>query len=406
MNLPVENKEVLTKSQWSNILLWSAGKEKNRTDSKSGAWLKKRVWIIMLLPLSCIVSQIALKNPAATEAVYSTGIYRVISGFFGFLVSLLPKSVTETAIVVLPFLVLIYTVHSIVSIIRCKGIRLQQTIRFLSASMCIVSCTVFAFTAFCGLNYSRETFADSTGLLVEKSSLKELKEMCGGLIVHANELRGRLPENDAGVMISGFSRLDDTALKAQQIYRDFAQDYPTLSGYIPRPKPVRLSRAMSHLNITGVYIPFMFEANINADISEYLIPAVMMHEISHFKGYMREEEANFIAYLSCRSSGDIEFEYSGTMMALQNSLNALYKADPESHTALSAQISAGVQRDRAANREYWKQFEGNAAKLSSKVNDAYLKTNHQTSGIQSYGQMVDLLLAEFRQGNFCNQTDK
>ena len=54
-------------------------------------------------------------------------------------------------------------------------------------------------------------------------------------------------------------------------------------------------------------------------------------------------------------------------------------------------------RDLAAHRAYWKQFEGPVSDLGSSVNDAYLKANRQQDGVQSYGRMVDLLLAEYRQ---------
>ena len=39
---------------------------------------------------------------------------------------------------------------------------------------------------------------------------------------------------------------------------------------------------------------------------------------------------------------------------------------------------------------------GSAADAEEIVNDAYLKANSQSSGIRSYGEMVDLLLAEYR----------
>jgi len=37
------------------------------------------------------------------------------------------------------------------------------------------------------------------------------------------------------------------------------------------------------------------------------------------------------------------------------------------------------------------------AETAEKVNDTYLKANNQTDGTQSYGRVVDLLLAEYRQ---------
>ena len=56
-----------------------------------------------------------------------------------------------------------------------------------------------------------------------------------------------------------------------------------------------------------------------------------------------------------------------------------------------------------ANNEYWDQFEKpivgetSVADIAEKVNDTYLKINDQTDGTQSYGRVVDLLLAEYKQ---------
>lgn len=68
---------------------------------------------------------------------------------------------------------------------------------------------------------------------------------------------------------------------------------------------------MSYLDISGIYCPFTFEANVNVHMNDVLIPVTMCHELSHLSGYMREDEANFIAFLACLQSDDPEFRYSG-----------------------------------------------------------------------------------------------
>ena len=42
--------------------------------------------------------------------------------------------------------------------------------------------------------------------------------------------------------------------------------------------------------------------------------------------------------------------------------------------------------------------DGKVAEVSNKVNDTYLKVNKQEDGVKSYGRMVDLLLAQYREG--------
>ena len=54
-----------------------------------------------------------------------------------------------------------------------------------------------------------------------------------------------------------------------------------------------------------------------------------------------------------------------------------------------------------ANSEYWSKFEtpaGNTiSNVSNKVNNTYLNLNGQEQGTKSYGMVVDLLIAEYKE---------
>lgn len=263
--------------------------------------------------------------------------------------------------------------------------------------VCIAGVGYTLFTLLCGLNYHRLSFAAISGLDVRPSATEELADACTELVLRANELRAGLAENDEGVMVMANGSYYDTSAFAQDAYRFIGAEYEVLGGFTARPKPVLASRAMSYLDITGIYMPFTFEANVNVDVPDYWIPCTMMHELAHFKGFMREDEANFVSYLACTASGDDDFDYSGTMLALIHSSNALYSADRELYWPVMEQLSEGVRRDLSANSAYWKQFEGPVAQASSAMNDVYLKSNRQENGVKSYGRMVDLVLADYRE---------
>ena len=132
------------------------------------------------------------------------------------------------------------------------------------------------------------------------------------------------------------------------------------------------------------------------DNPSFAIPWAMAHELAHQYGFMREDEANFIAYLACKESDDALMRYSGLMLAYDNALSALRKVDLESANAIASGLSAAVQRDLAQRAEHWAKYEGPVQDVSNAANDAYLKANDQTDGMRSYGRMVDLLLAEQR----------
>ena len=121
------------------------------------------------------------------------------------------------------------------------------------------------------------------------------------------------------------------------------------------------------LQITGIFTPYTFEANINIAAPDYNIPATMCHELAHSRGFMREDEANFIGYLACRESDSAEFQYSGTMLALVHSINRLYDADYDAFLEVNALMSEGVRLDFADNNAYWARYEGPVAEVSTAV---------------------------------------
>ena len=117
-----------------------------------------------------------------------------------------------------------------------------------------------------------------------------------------------------------------------------------------------------------------------------------------WRGFMREDEANFIAYLACRESNDPQFVYSGAVLAFIHSGNALYAdGGQEEYWEIYDSLCETARRDLSRDSAFWRQFDGKVAEVSSQMNDAYLKVNRQEDGVKSYGRMVDLLLAMYRQ---------
>ena len=77
-------------------------------------------------------------------------------------------------------------------------------------------------------------------------------------------------------------------------------------------------------------------------------------------------------------------------------MNALYTADREAYARLLPLFSAPVAADLRENSAFWAQYEGPVADASTASNDAFLRGNLQQAGVNSYGRMVELLMAEYR----------
>ncbi|HHV65942.1 MAG TPA: DUF3810 domain-containing protein [Peptococcaceae bacterium] len=377
----------------------------------------KRKWVLKLLflmlgPLGLALAWGTAAIPAGIEYFYSLRFSKSLASFLSLTSGIFPFSLAEVLVVLLVLLLLIgiisVTVKSLISLLKIWHPRSrkslgkerprfrQKTVGFLAytyRAIVLLGVIYFSFILIWGLNYNRLSFAEIAGLEVQESSVEELAELSGRLIARANELRLSLPEDSRGVfqLEGGFEAVRTLAplalAKAGEIY-------PELKGNFGRPKPVFLSELMSYTGITGIYFPFTGEANVNVDIPDSQLPATTCHELAHQRGFAREDEANYIAWVACNLSEEPAFQYSGVQMALIYAMNALYEHAPEKALELQQQYSPQVARDLKHISEYWKKYEGKAEEVVSDINDAYLKSNRQAEGVQSYGRMVDLLLAE------------
>jgi hypothetical protein len=227
---------------------------------------------------------------------------------------------------------------------------------------------------------------------VTRASKAELIGLCQELAFTANTLRSELGDTST----THLENYSENAQQARLTYNKLSKDFSTLSPNYTTPKPVFFSKIMSYLGITGVFFPYTFEANVNIDAPAYLIPATMLHELSHLQGYMREDEANFIAYLASTKSDSLYFKYSGVMLAYIYATNSLHSMDPNAQLAIKGLLDQKVKDDLIYSAVYWKQFDGTISDISNKLNDSYLKINDQDDGVKSYDRMVDLLIADYK----------
>ena len=348
-------------------------------------------WLIMLLPAALALREFVKHNRWAAD-FYLNNIYRYISIFWNNVSGILPFSLGELLIVLLPVAVLVYIIAAVVIVVKAKGKRILTALKsILIIASC--ACTVyFAFVTNCGINYYCTSLTKLSGFDVKPRSSDELYEVCVYLAKNASKERAELKEDDKGVV--SFDK-NSLRTKAGDAVNNLNSRYSFIAGGYSVPKSVMLSRGMSYLNITGVYFPFTFEANVNTDIPDLELPFTMCHELAHVRGIMREQEANFTAYLACIYSGDDELMYSGYVTALMYASNALYSADADKYKKLTEYISEDIYIDMIAYSEYWTQFETPVAEAASAVNDSYLKSNSQSGGIKSYGMITDLIIAHY-----------
>lgn len=325
---------------------------------------------------------------------YTTHVYIWIVGIYGRVCGVVPFSVVEIGMYVMIAAGLWYVIS-----------HARQWRQVLAAVFSFVSVLLFLYTVNCGINYYRIPFSSYLDLEVRESSVEELAELCRELVIQVNEAAklaersGSLDgvELQAGQMEESahftYGNQMAVARAGQEAMEGLGQQYEQLAGFYPRPKPVLVSWILSVQQLSGIYSPFTVEANYNWQMTGYNIPHTVCHELSHLKGFMREDEANFIGYLACIGSTDEFFRYSGYLTGWVYAGNALARQDWELFNQFHNQLCPQALADLQANNVYWEQYEGEIAEAANQVNDAYLKINSQTDGVKSYGRMVDLMLA-------------
>ena len=351
----------------------------------------KLVFLVTPVAVSLIALVLLLVswNSAGFSVWYANGFYPILVHTFGRFFNLFPFSVFELGLLLIPVGLLILLVY----VMFCKN-----TIKaFKQAGIFFLYFFSFLFTFFvlgAGINYSRESYAVHTGIIVQDSSLDELVALYHLLVARAHEISSQVATDEYGVFVPSSYSFHAEARSAMQ---NLHNTYGGLVSFFPRPRTPALRRIMSYMRIGGFFSPWSLEAHYNGEMPAHRIPFIMTHELAHVAGHMREDEANFIAYLAARNSPCIDFNYSAAYSGIVYVLNALHGVvDRETYSELFAMLPDQIRRDMQANREFWRQFEGPVADMANRANDAYLRANRQADGVQSYGRMVDLLLAYYR----------
>ena len=202
-------------------------------------------------------------------------------------------------------------------------------------------------------------------------TLQDLTALRNMLVEKCNELSGQMQRTEEGEIIyEGNMRK-----KAISDVQALGETYDALQGFYPMPKPLYFSDFVSQQYMLGYYFPFSMEANYNKVAYVTNLPVTMCHELAHLKGYIQEDEANFIGFLACISSDDLLFQYSGYLSVLNYVNNDFYEAVGEDYERYMAE----VQIDRQVYED-------------AVFVETSLKLNGVDDGMVAYSRVVDLLL--------------
>ena len=252
-------------------------------------------------------------------------------------------------------------------------------------------------TALWGLNYYAGSLSQDMRLEVATYNLEELTEATEFYRDKANALAAQV-NRDANGMVD-FGAFEDMAEQAYQGFNvlTYNYHYPIFAGSKVPVKQLGWADMYSSMGITGVTFGLTGEACVNPQIPDVTLPFTMCHEMAHRMCIAPERDANFAAFLACSVHSDPQFQYSGYFMAFRYCYNALNSIGISASAAASARITEGISDQLRRDMNNYSAFfaakkSDSATKLADTLNNAYLKTSGDDSGIASYGEVCDLLV--------------
>ena len=321
--------------------------------------------------------------------------------------SIFPVSVWEKLIIVGIILLSEGVVIFLLGFLKKEKLKLLRR-RYWNVISWIVVFVLLIQTLNCFILYHASTFASQYMAEEERNGygFEELYNLREHIVEKLNFLSTQFERDSNGEII--FNEEEDLYSECINSMKKLGEKYPGLSGYYPQPKKILFSNIMSQQNLSGIFFPFTLEANYNTDMYITNMPYTICHELAHLKGYIYEDEANFIAFMACTMSDNLFFQYSGYLNVLNyvsnDFRNNAGKEEWDKRTIVTEEAAADnifltpgawerVNKTSPFNTE-------TVETISSKLLDGNLVLNGVKDGIKSYSRVVQLLIYYYSQSGF------
>ena len=342
-----------------------------------------------LLALSIFPQILMLKllthYPQIVETYYSNLLYPFISKIFRLVFGWLPFSVGD----LIYSMALIYMLSWLYKLSK-KGFNQIRLKDDLIGIMVAGSSVYFMFHLLWGLNYYRIPIEQRLNLNSEYTTTA-LIEVTKKLIVSSNALHSEISKDPSKQFEIPYN-FKKISKKVTQGYTALSIFYPFLTYETPSQKQSLYSLPLAYMGFSGYLNPFTNEAHVNSKMPVNSMPLTLAHEQAHQLGYAAESEANFVAFLATYNHKDPYFRYAAYTFALRYCLKDLYKRDKTTFEVLTNEIHSGITKDFRNREKHWAQFENPLKPIFKRVYGGFLKANQQTQGIESYNQVVALVV--------------
>jgi len=329
--------------------------------------------------------------PVWVERNYSLGIYPVIAKLQRLLFGWIPFSVGDIFYGFL-VLVIIFRTFQFFKIIFRRQLTRKYFIAGLQQIIFFFLFVYVFFNLLWGLNYDRRGIAYQLGLEVKQYSLADLDTLTTVIQSRVNEYAVTVTEAQR----DSFNKKKRLFSSAVDAYSEVAKQYPFLK-YSPRSiKPSLYSYLGNYLGFQGYYNPFSGEGQVNTTVPRFLEPFVTTHEMAHQIGYGKENEANFVGFLACRSYASNAFRYSVYFDLYNYSIGEVYRRDTALAKTFQQKLHPQVVADIKEYRDFYRKYKNPIEPIIMWGYGNFLKANNQPAGQRSYNEVVAWLIAYYK----------
>ena len=374
-------------------------KDSTKSKTRKSLSLRKSTRCMIAVILLMVLLNLLAWCSTSFSDWYAETVFPRLSRTFSRFCGWISFSVGEVLIAIALFLVIALPLAFVLCMIFARGKRWKVSCGFGRAVGWILTYILVTETCNCFILYHATPFGERYFRMRDYTG-QELLTLYSDLVETANTLAVQVQRDENGC----FVLQDDLYETANAAMQKLGETYSQFRGNYPQPKEIGASYIMSQMNLTGIYFPFTLEANYNGDMLDINKPNTVCHELSHLRGRIQEDEAGFLAYLACIGSESIDFQYSGTVAALEYVQNAVVSRDITGKGAVMDTLCDEARQDMFVflPENYWETKQETVPAVvatqtvletSSSAMDTSLKLNGVDDGKQSYSRVVTLLLA-------------
>lgn len=268
-------------------------------------------WKLILLFTALILIGAALSFLPAFCDWWGDHVHPVLEGGIGRVTAHLPFVLGEWLIVLAILLCLLSLIFLILLLFLRKKKGYRRFARGWYKSMLMIFvCSVFAYTFMWFIPFRGTVLGQGSGTRRTEFGFADLHKLMTYSADGLNAAAEEIPISADGTV--QFPTVEENRPKITAAMQSLSGEFSRLSGFYPPVKTSFFSELFDHLRIGGVTFPLTGEAmHSKYSLEPHYQPVLDAHELSHFKGYYNESDANFLSQLAMSRSEDPYLRFSG-----------------------------------------------------------------------------------------------